>query len=440
MSPTTRRRPFAKPLALAVACGVAVRVIYIQFVAPHDVLFPDSGWYFWQAQNLRHGLGYVYSAKLGGDTSRKWFAAPSRATAYWPPGYPIFLAVVQNLFGAAHRTSQLAGAATGAATIMLTGLLGRAIAGRSVGILAAFLVALNPLVIAADGSLMSETLYLPLVLLALLLAHRARMRSTIPAWCALGATIGVATLVRQDALLLVVFAAVPAAVLSRQPARDLVPKVALGLSALALVVGPWVVRNAIEVDAPTISTISSTAPGGANCKVTYSGREIGWWDYTCTHGKLLTEMSEAQYAKRLTRFGISYAVGHMNRLPVVLAARFGRTWGFWNPVNEARLEGVESRNFGWQLFVWPISLCTLVLGLAGWRRLVAQGRQIAVLVAPAAMTTTVTLVGYGNTRFRGPAECTLAIGAAAVIAGWIRRGYDGQRSSRAPRRRVALSK
>jgi 4-amino-4-deoxy-L-arabinose transferase-like glycosyltransferase len=419
--PTTRRRPFALPLALATVCGVVARVSYIQLVAPHHLLFPDSWWYFLQAQNLRHGLGYLWIAPPKYGLTIKWRAIRSPATAYWPPGYPVFLAVVQTLFGAALLTSQLAGAATGAATIVLTGLLGRAIAGRSVGIVAAFLVALSPLVIATDGSLMADTLYLPLVLLALLLAHRARTRSTFPAWCALGAAIGAATLVRQDALLLIVFAAVPAAVLSGHPTRDLLPKLALGLGALTLVVGPWVVRNAIEMHTPTISTLSSSVAGGANCKVTYSGREIGWWDTSCPHPELLKKLGEAQYANRVTHRGISYAANHASRLPVVMAARFGRTWGLWNPVNEARLESPQSRNYRWQMFAWPVSLCTLVLGLVGWRMLAVRRRPIALLVAPAAMTTVITLFGYGNTRFRGPAECALAIGAAAAIVGWTRR-------------------
>ena len=95
-----------------------------------------------------------------------------RPTAYWPPLYPGYLAGGQELFGDSVRTSQLLGAATGRRHRPLTGLLGRAIAGPAVGLLAALLVALCPSLIAADGSLMAETLYVPLVVLALLLAQR----------------------------------------------------------------------------------------------------------------------------------------------------------------------------------------------------------------------------------------------------------------------------
>ena len=67
---------------------------------------------------------------------------------------------------------ELLGCVTGAATVAFTGLLGRTVAGSRVGLLGALLVALSPSLIAADGSLMAETLSVPLVVLAALLAQR----------------------------------------------------------------------------------------------------------------------------------------------------------------------------------------------------------------------------------------------------------------------------
>ena len=71
---------------------------------------------------------------------------------------------------------------------------------------------------------MSETLYLPLALLAFLLAEHTRIRPTAPMWLGLGLVIGLATLTRADALLLVVFAMVPTAILSREPIRRIAPR------------------------------------------------------------------------------------------------------------------------------------------------------------------------------------------------------------------------
>ena len=51
---------------------------------------------------------------------------------------------------------------------MLVGLLGRRAGGERLGLLAAGLCAVYPLMIAVDGALMSETLYGPLIAVALL--------------------------------------------------------------------------------------------------------------------------------------------------------------------------------------------------------------------------------------------------------------------------------
>jgi 4-amino-4-deoxy-L-arabinose transferase-like glycosyltransferase len=345
-----------------------------------------------------------------------------RDTAYWPPVYPGFLAAVQALFGEGVRTSQLAGCASGGATIALTGLLGRCIGGRAVGLLAALLVALSPFLIAVDGSLMAETLYLPLVLLALLLAQHARTRPSFGVWCALGAVIGLAALTRGDALFLIAVAAIPAAFLTQAPARQLVPRLLLGLGAMAIVLAPWIVRNAIEVDDPTISTISANGVlAGSNCDRTYDGPAIGYWRYDCMRTALGYTMTEAEYSAWLRRRGINYALDHADRWPAVAAARVGRVWGVWDPRDQTRREAMETRNLTWQRIAWPISLATLAVGLLGFRVLAKQHRPIAMLVAPAVMATLVALATYGNPRFRTAAEPALLIGVAAAIRAGIHR-------------------
>lgn len=413
---------FGVALAGIVLVGIAIRVVYVQVVAAHSVPFQDSLWYFDQAANIRRGVGYVDIGRQYGASNGHRFAAGLRPTAFWPPGYPTFLAGVQRVFGDSFHTSRIAGAATGGATIAFTGLLGRQIAGRAVGLLAALLAAASPLLIAVDGSAMSETLYVPLVLLALLLAQRARATRTALSWCALGATIGIATLVRQDALLLVVLAVIAAAVLAHDRLSHLLPRVGLGLGVTALVITPWLARNAVAIGQPVISTGSaSSAIAGANCAQTYRGDQLGSWAGACADFSLGYHLSEARFSNKMRDDGISYALAHASRWPTVATARVARVWGLWNPVDQASREKAESRVARWQELMWPVSLAMLVFGLVGLRVLARRGRPIAMLVAPVAMTTTTALLTYGNTRFRAPAECALAIGAAAAILALARR-------------------
>lgn len=336
--------------------------------------------------------------------------------------FPAFLAGVTEVFGVSLRTAQEGGLLTGAATVLLTGLLGRAIGDRRLGLLSAALVAVSPFLIAVDGSMMSETLYLPLALLALLLAHRARYHSGVVTWLALGAVIGLASLARGDALLLVPFVMLPAAFLSRDALRHLLPRLALGIVALAVVLAPWVIRNSDAVGQATISTISANGViAAANCKAVYSGPAIGSWSRPCMHESTIgARLTEADFATKLRRQGIDYALDHADRWPVVGAARVGRVWGVWNPSDLTRREAVESRNHRWQWLAWPVSLATLVVGLIGFTVLARQRRPIAVLVGPVAMATFLALAIYGNSRFRTLAEPALLIGTAAALLAFAR--------------------
>jgi 4-amino-4-deoxy-L-arabinose transferase-like glycosyltransferase len=412
------RLSFGAALAAVVVLGAVARIAYVYAYAPDSFgkLFPDSVWYYQEARNIRHGVGIVDLGRQFAGLNGHAFAQGLRPTAYWPPGYPALLVVVQSVFGEGLRASQLAGVASGAATIVLTGLLGRAIGGLRIGLLAALLIAINPLIIAIDGSLMSETLYVPLVLLALLLAQRARDHPSPGAWVALGVTIGAATLVRQDALLLIIAALVPAAILTHANPRRVIRDIAIGLGATTLVLAPWMIRNEIRVGTPTLSSVSaSMAIGATNCRATYYGAHIGWWSYDCVHPELGFRMSETAYSNKILGDGLSYAVGHSSRWPNVLAARLRRMWGFWSPGAQAHLEAAESRNFGWQQLAWAVSIVILGGGLAGIVLLGKRGAPITLLVAPLAMTTVIAIASYGNSRFRGPAECALAIGTAALL-------------------------
>jgi hypothetical protein len=411
-----RVRHFGGWLAGIVVLGACIRALYIVHVAPGDALFEDSIWYHLQANNIRNGTGYVDIFRQYASFWGQPGISELRATAYWPPLFPTFLAGFQGLFGETYRVSQLAGCASGAATIALTGLLGRSTADDRIGLVAAGLAAVSPYLIAIDGSLMAETLFVPLALLALVLAQRTRTHATFGTWCALGATIALAALTRTDALALVAAALVPAAFLSQLPLKQVLARVGAALGVLIVVLAPWLVRNAVQVDTVTLSTISANGVlAAANCSSVYSGRAIGTWDRSCMRESRGSAMSEAAYARWLRERGTRYALDHWQRWPLVGAARVARTWGLWDPREQTRREALESRNLRWQRIAWPASLLTLAVGLVGFRLLAGQRRPIAMLVAPVVTATVLGLVVYGNPRFRAAAEPALLIGVAAVL-------------------------
>src|SRR5207244_8269490 len=100
------------------------------------------------------------------------------------------------------------------------GLIARRLGGPRAGLIAAGIAAVYPVLVAADGAMMSETLYGLLIAAALLTALRLLDRQPGPPLAAaLGALIGLATLTRAEALLLLPLLAWPVA--ARAQARRL---------------------------------------------------------------------------------------------------------------------------------------------------------------------------------------------------------------------------
>ena len=92
------------------------------------------------------------------------------------------------------------GAARGGAR----GLLGRRVAGERVGLIAALIAAIHPTLWTWTGSVRSESLYAPLIALALLSAYGSPSALGARTAALLGAAIGLAALTRSEALTLLV--------------------------------------------------------------------------------------------------------------------------------------------------------------------------------------------------------------------------------------------
>ena len=138
-----------------------MRLLYDLVVLHRLRLGIDASWYYLEGGVIRREHAFA---------DPDLFATHRAATAAWPPLYPGFLALVQSVAGDSVRAGQVAGIATGSTTVALTGVIGRRIVGPWIGLVAAGLVAISPMMIAADGSMMSETLFVPLALGTLLLA------------------------------------------------------------------------------------------------------------------------------------------------------------------------------------------------------------------------------------------------------------------------------
>jgi hypothetical protein len=421
---TIRRRvtPFRLRLALVAAAALIVRVGYLLAIGQDVPGIGDFYFYHWSANLIADGRGYTDPFLLS-------FHDVELPTAEHPPMWPLLLAAVSKLGGAgsglgaagpdadflAHR---LTGCLVGTALVVAVGLLGRRLGGDRVGLTAAGIAAIYPVLVTADASLMSETLYGLFVVVAVLLAYRLIDRPTAGRAAALGAMIGLAALTRGEGLLLLPLLAIPLAWRGGRSGRAL--RVGAACVAMLLVIAPWTIRNLSALDRfVLVSTNDGGVIGGANCKPAYHGNDLGYWRPGCLPREN-RPIAKAEYADEGRERGIEYARDHAGRLlTVVVPVRVLRTWDMWQTERQSLL--LEARDPE----VWRAGVIVYfaLLPLAGLGLVVLRRRGVPIwpLVALVVAVTVSSALGYGNPRFRHAAEITLVVaGAAGLLHAWER--------------------
>ena len=119
--------------------------------------------------------------------------------------------------------------------------------------------------------------------------------------------------------------------------RRAVAWLALAMVVLLVVIAPWTIFNLGRFQRPVLlSNGFGPAVAEANCGPAYYGPEIGYGELSCLYPFYQGDQSinDGKYLHN----GIHYAEGHISRLPVVIFAREGRAFGFWNPVQQTRID------------------------------------------------------------------------------------------------------
>jgi 4-amino-4-deoxy-L-arabinose transferase-like glycosyltransferase len=403
------RSSFPARLALIVVAAAALRLVYALAFAPHTAGAVDDGfWYQEVSRNVADGRGFV--VPLGSFDAGTFHLEP---TAEHGPLYPLALAAARELGLNADAALRALGALFGALTVTAVGLLGRRFGGERLGLLAAGIAAVSPLLIAADGALTSETLYAALIAGLLLAAVRFADAPGPGRGALLGVAIGLAALTRSEALLLLPLLALPLAWRGGRPGRAL--RLAAPLLCAALVLAPWVARNASVFHRPVLTNNEGDLLAASNCNRTYHGRDLGYVNLLC-----LSQASgnEAQKAAHWRREGLGYARDHAGRLIVVAPVRLLRTAGLYQPFRSAH-ERSRSDTLTKLGVLFDFGL--MVLAVWGAVVLRRRGMPLLVLLAPIAMVCLTVLATYGAVRFRHAAEIPLVLLAGAGLLALVER-------------------
>ncbi|MBC8077309.1 MAG: glycosyltransferase family 39 protein, partial [Chloroflexales bacterium] len=222
---------------LAILLGLAATLRLLWLLAVPNAQVADARWYYARAVAMTAGEGYT----IDGVT-----------TAFWPVGYPAFLGGLFALFGTSPWVGESANVVLGLLAIMLAYLLALKLFNRpAVARYTLLLLAFYPASIAHTSLLLSELLFVPLMLLGVLLLLPQQLPPALRLLrlTAAGATLGLATLTRPQAVLIPV-AVYVALVFQRHVAAPRGARLA-GLAgsclvvylALALTLIPWTARN-----------------------------------------------------------------------------------------------------------------------------------------------------------------------------------------------------
>ncbi len=403
---------FARWLALPLVLGLVARVVYTVVAAPWPPPgFDDESFYFLQAQAIAHGQGFIDPASaLYGHVV---------ASAAHPPLYPLLLAGIYKVGLHSDVAARLAGAVTGTGTVLMVALIARRLAGNRVGLIAAWIAALYPVLITADGAMMSESLFGLFVAISIWAALRVADAPSNGGAVLCGAALGLASLTRGDALVLLVLLLLFGPIAFRR-GRWRAPLVVL-VSAL-VVMAPWTIRNAEVFHRPVLlSTDLASAVAGANCPGSYYGHGIGDWDLMCIQRGSGNEAVSYDHAESVA---LRYARSHIMRVPVVVAARLLRLAGVRTgfPFG-TRLLHVEGRNDEVLAVGLVMYLVLLVLAARGLALLRGRG-PMWIIVAPLVSVCIIAAAFYGSLRFRQSAELSLVVLSAFTIDElWSRRRH-----------------
>ena len=318
-------RPDPRWLLLIFLMALAARVgwILLSPVTPAS----DAAYYDQAARDLAAGKGYL----MGG-----------RPTAYWPVGFPAFLAGVYWLVGYSVAAAQVCQALLGASTAVLAAMLGARVFGPAAGHLAGLLLAVSPNDASYAAVLLSEPLFTTLLVAALLLLLPSGLSSgylaagDLARHAAAGVLLGLAAHVRPVVLLL------PIALGAwRWWQGGRVPR-ALGLYAVVLIamgltLSPWVARNWTVLGHPVVVSTN----GGVNMWIGNNPRATGKYETLPGTGLRGTGLGEVERDRAGYREAAAFIREHPGRYLWLSLRRVGHLFARgWDGVYE-NLRGVE---------------------------------------------------------------------------------------------------
>jgi 4-amino-4-deoxy-L-arabinose transferase-like glycosyltransferase len=200
--------------------------------------------------------------------------------------------------------------------------------------------------------------------------------------------------------------------------------------ACALVIAPWALYNSTRFERPVpLSTGLGAAMATGNCDPTYHGKLLGYYQLGCILFLKDIDPDFSVADGQYLHHALDFMSKNKSRVPVVMGARVGRTFGVFRPAQQMHLETERATELWGMRLGFAVYWILLPLAAAGL--VLARRRRIPVyplLVFPLVIVLSVLLT-IGSVRYRAPAEIPLILLASVAIE----RSIDGLRMRRANR-------
>jgi 4-amino-4-deoxy-L-arabinose transferase-like glycosyltransferase len=405
MNITTRR--FAAGLVLIFLIAFAARLALThQFVglgAPPDAhANSDQVDYELLAYHLVTGRGYAIT--------------PGTPTASRTPGTSLTLSPAYAVFGRSFTAGRVWFCLLSALTCVLVGWFGWTCFNHMIGLLAGLGLAVYPAHAYSAMHFVSETPFGFWLMLALISAAYATKRQR-GGWgidVLAGGCWAMAVYTRPQLLLAVPIAGGIVAVVYVLRDRSYLKHWAVQVVVLALVLSPWVMRNATVMGKPTLSTITGYGLWGSHNDLTfndpaYRGAWVKTSDLVDADHPLTG--NEVERNDQATRYGLDAIRANTDKMPSLIAAKL---WRLATPFKETDNQLVRLTFAVSWIVIAPLVLLGMI---SAFRRAPAVGW---LLLLPILATVASTVIFYGSVRFRDAVAPVLLVFAAVGLHQLIR--------------------
>ena len=333
-------------------------------------------------------------------------------TNHFPVGYPLFIAPFLMLGSAAFPLIRIAHVALGVLTILIVSRIAALLYGSRAGLLAAWIAALYPPLVFMTGRIMSETLFIALLMLSLYEFLLSDRDQNVARSARAGAFLALASLARSN--LVVMFPFVPLWFLAKRSSAlrgRLLRALAFTAVAGTILMLPGFYFLQVRGEFTPFATNAGQTFYGANNPLANGG----WVDVEA-HPELVQSIppevrhSPSAYSKAQQSLGVRWIRENPAAFLSLLPKKFANAWipGFQTSETTSRSRVAK--------VVLALTAGLLLLGAIVGRLLIEPAQRDGILLAVLVTYTVMSLAFYGNPRIGLFCAPVLIVYAAACVA------------------------